>query len=354
MSSGLDVLVVGGTGFIGRAVTGALLGAGHRVAVLSRGHHPPVPGAESLEFDRRDAARLRSALEGRRFAVTVDLAAWDAPDVERLLTIPYAALGRYLMISTGQVLLVTETARPPFREADSAGRLRPEPAAGTADHGQWSYGVGKRRAEGALLALRASHGVRGVVLRLPVVLGKEDPTLRLWSYLERLLDGGPILLPEGGVQPLRFLHVADVARQIERLVASPPPREAVYHLAQPDVVSLRGLLERLARLAGVEPRLVDVSWGELAAAGIDRSFSTFSGPWVSVLDPSRAAAEWGFLGTRLDDYLPEVVADLLAHRPPESHHGYAQRPLEIALAERLATADHGPGAPHLRDRTVNR
>ncbi len=353
MSAAHDVLVVGGTGFLGRTLATALLEAGHRVAVLSRGQHPPVPGAESLVFDRRETADMSRALEGRRFNVTVDLAAWDAADVERLLLVPYAALGRYLLISTGQVLLVTEGVRPPFREEDSAGRVRPEPEPGTTDHGQWSYGVGKRRAESALLALRASHGVRGVVLRLPVVLGEGDRTLRLWSYLERLLDGGPILLPEGGVQPTRFLYAGDFARQVVRMVASPPPREAVYHLAQPDVVPLRGLVERLARLAGVEPRLIDVSWEELARTGIDRSFSTYSGPWVSVLDPSRAAAEWGFLGTRLDDYLPGVVADLLA-RPRESHAGYALRPREIALATELAAAGPAPAGADLRDPTASR
>ena len=351
----LRILVIGGTGFIGRCIARGLLAAGHHVTVLSRGHHPAIPDAENLVGDRTDPARIGSVLGGRRFDFTVDLAAWDATDVERLLLVPYAALGRYVMISTGQVLLVTENARPPYREEQSDDRVRAEPPAGTADHDQWSYGVGKRRAESALRALRVSHGVRGVALRLPVVIGADDPTLRLWSYLERLRDGEPILLPDGGLQATRFLYVADVARQIVRMVESPPPREAVYHLAQPDVVPLREVIERVARIAGIEPRFVDVSWPELTRAGIDRSFSPFSGPWVSVLDPSRAAAEWGFLGTRSDEYLPEVVRALLDAPPGGHHRGWENRPREIALAsKRLAPGVAGGDTADLHDRTANR
>jgi nucleoside-diphosphate-sugar epimerase len=332
------VLLIGGSGFIGRHVARAMLDAGAQVTVLARGQCPPVEGAEMLVADRRDPAALGPALEGRRFDYTVDLAAYDAGDVERLLLVPYAALGRYVLISTGQVYLVTECRRIPCVEEDSDHPLIPEPPPGTRDHNQWVYGTGKRRAEGALLSVRSSHGVRGVILRLPVVLGVGDPTLRTWSYLERLLDGGPIVLPEGGTQSLRFLHVDDVARLLVRLLESPPPRMAVYNLAQPDLVTLRHFVERLAHHAGVTPRLVDASWAELDGSGIDRTFSTFSGRWVSVLDPSRAGSEWGFLGTRMDDYLPGVVRWLLDHRPAESHPGYSQRPLELALAARLVGA----------------
>lgn len=338
MAAAHDVLLIGGSGFLGTHVARALLAAGHRVTVLARGSRPPLRGTQAMTVDRRDAAALASALEGRRFDVRIDLAAYQAVDIERLLLVPYAALGRYFLISTGQVVLVTETTRTPFREEDSEARIRPEPPVETPDHAAWSYGMGKRRAEGALLALRASHGVRGVVLRLPVLLGEGDPTLRLWAYVARLLDGEPLVLPDAGAQLTRFLFAADVASQLARLVDLPPPREAIYHLAQPDVLPLREVLDRIAAAAQVKPRFVDAGWPEIAAAGIEPSFSPWAGPWISVLDPSRAAAEWGFLGTRFDDYVPGLVRGLLERRPNRSHPGYAQRAREIELASRLAAA----------------
>jgi nucleoside-diphosphate-sugar epimerase len=333
----MRVLLVGGTGFLGGHVSAALLEAGHEVAVISRGRHPIPAGVTHLEADRRDVAALGGLLEGRRFDFTVDFTAFEAADVERLLLIPYAALGRYVLISSGQVYLVTEGARVPSPEEDSDRPLIREPEPGTPDHAQWLYGVGKRRAEGALLALREMHGVRGVILRLPIIQGEGDGSLRLWAYLERMLDGGPIVLPDGGARPLRHVYAGDVARGVVRLAEQPKPRFPIYNLAQADIVTLREFLARVALAAGLEPRFVDASWAEIEAAGIPADFSPYGGRWASVPDPARAA-EWGFAGSRVADYLPGVVRWHLAHRPAASHAGYAHRAAELALAARLSAA----------------
>lgn len=333
----MRVLLVGGAGFLGGHIGRAFLEAGHEVSVISRGRRPIPPGMTALQADRTDPAQLGGVLEGRHFDFTVDLTAYDAADVERLLLIPYAALGRYVLISTGQVYLVTENPPVPAAEEDSERPLKPEPEPNTQEHANWVYGMGKRRAEGALLALREMHGVRSVILRLPIIQGEADGSLRLWAYLERLLDGGPIVLPDGGVRPVRHVYAGDVAAAILRLAGLPPPRLRIYNLAQPETVTLREFLTRVASSAEVEPRFVDASWTEIEAAGLDPWFSPYGGRWASVIDPARAA-EWGFSGSRLDEYLPRVVRWHLEHRPPASHEGYAQRAAELELAARLAAA----------------
>ena len=160
-----------------------------------------------------------------------------------------------------------------------------------------------------MLALRASHGMRATVLRLPIVHGESDPTLRLWAYLERMLDGGPLLLPEGGASSTRFLYAGDVAEVLRTLLESESPSELVYNLAQPDVVTLREFLERVARAAGVTPRFATRSAEEAATAGLDPGFSPLSGPWSSVLDPARAEKQWGFAATARDRARPRGGPD---------------------------------------------
>jgi len=323
---------------MGRQTAEAMLRLGHHVTVLSRGNVAPYEGVETLIADRRDADALSRVLEGRTFDFTVDFLVYDTIDIETLLLVPYAALGRYVMISTGQVYLVTEGTQPPYRELDMDGSLMAEPPVDSPEHPSWVYGVGKRRAERTLLGLRGSHGMRSVALRLPIVQGEGDGTLRLWAYLERMLDGGPLVLPDGGTRLTRHVDVADVAATLVRLAESEAPRSGAYNLAQPDVIPVRELLERIAAAAGVTPRFVDASWDEIFGAGLDRSFSPYAGPWSSILDPSRAAAEWGFLGTRPADYVPRIVRWHLEHRPTESHFGYAQRERELELAARLGAA----------------
>ena len=338
MSAPLRVLLVGGSGFMGERVAAALHERGHSVTVLTRGQRSVPDGCDVLAVDRSDTAALRAGLEGRRFDLTIDFLAYDSQDVERLLTLPYAALGRYVMISSGQVYLVASGAEVPYREDDAERPVIAEPELDSSDHAEWRYGVGKRRAERALLALRGTHGVRALALRLPIVQGEHDASLRLWAYLERMLDGGPILLPDGGVRPVRHVYVGDIARAIVWIADHDPPRGAAYNLATPEVVSVRELLERVAQAAGLTPRFVDVPWSELRAAGLDDSCSPYAGRWSSVVDPSRMAVEWGLLGTRLDDWLPRVVRWHLEQRPTASHSGYARRPLELELAARLASS----------------
>lgn len=337
MSDTPHVLLLGGTGFMGGRTARALLERGARVSVLSRGKRPVPPGAELLVADRRESGPLAAALEGKRFDFTVDFTAYDSRDIEQLMLVPYAVLGRYVMISTGQVYLVADGAHAPFREADSDHPVIPEPPADSPDHAEWRYGTGKRRAERTLLSLRASHGMRATVLRLPIVQGEADGSLRLWAYLERLLDGGALVLPEGGARLVRHVYAGDVTAAILTLLEREQPRERVFNLSQPETVTLRELVERIAAAAGVTPRFAGADWDEIAAAGLERSFSPYAGPWSSVLDPARAAGELGLVGTRLDEYLPRVVRWHLEHRPTQSHRGYAQRALELELASRVAS-----------------
>jgi nucleoside-diphosphate-sugar epimerase len=334
VSAPLEVLLIGGSGFIGRHAAAALIAAGHRVSMLTRGRRPAPEGVETLLADRGDPHGLARALESRRFDLTVDFLVYDAHDLESLLLVPYAALGRYVMISTGQVYLVSEGAAPPFREEQAEGGIVTEPERGTADHDGWSYGVAKRRAERVLLGLRGTHGMRAMALRPPILQGEADGSLRLWGYLERLLDGGPIVLPDGGAQPTRHLDVADLARALVWLADHDPPRATFYNLAQPDTVPLRELIERMARVAGVSPRFVDISWDELREAGIDETASPYAGRWSSIMDPTRAAIEWGFAATPSTEYLPRVVRWHLEHRPARSHRGYVHRARELELAGR--------------------
>jgi nucleoside-diphosphate-sugar epimerase len=331
---GACILLVGGSGFMGRHAAAAAIAAGHQVAVLSRGNGEPVPGAEMLTGDRGDPAALRRALEGRHFDLTVDFLAFDAADVEHLLMVPYAALGRYVMISSGQVYLVVEGATRPFREEDAERDLIPAPPPGSYDHASWEYGLGKRRAEKVLLALRATHGVRAIALRLPIVQGAGDRSLRLWAWIERLRDGGPVLLPNGD-GAIRHVWAGDVARAIVWLAEHETHRYAFYNLAQNDVLTVRDLVARVARVLGVTPKLVECDWADLYAAGFDEDVAPYAGRWASLPDPARAGAEWGFLGTPVDDYLPGVVRWHLEHPPAGSHPGYARRAEELAFAARL-------------------
>ena len=69
--------MLGGTSFVGRALVGTALEAGHEVTTLNRGRTgPDVSGVETRRADRRDADAVRRALGDDSWDAVVDT--WSA------------------------------------------------------------------------------------------------------------------------------------------------------------------------------------------------------------------------------------------------------------------------------------
>src|SRR4051812_22616540 len=125
----MDVLVMGGTRFVGYHLVWRLLAGGHRVTLVNRGTLGDPFGArvERLVADRT-TADLGALLGERRFDAAVDFAAYHPGDVRQVLAaLGGGRVGHYVFISTGQVYLVREPRPRPAREEDYDGALMPEP-----------------------------------------------------------------------------------------------------------------------------------------------------------------------------------------------------------------------------------
>jgi nucleoside-diphosphate-sugar epimerase len=256
-----------------------------------------------------------------------------AADAQRIARVLEGQVGHYVFISTGQVYLVRDPRPAVAREPDYEGRLIPEPPAGHPDHEDWAYGVGKRACEDALVEAFARARFPSTRLRIPMVSGERDHKRRWEGYLWRMLDGGPLLLPDGGLHRLRHVYARDVAAAILGLLGAEPTFGQAYNLCQEETPTLVEVLERAARLLGAPARLQPVPRAALKAAGLDPvRVSPFSGRWMSFLDPARARAELGFEPTPLATALASIVASFLAHPPPDRPDAYGERAQEIEFA----------------------
>ena len=103
--SSLDVLVLGGTLYFGRAVVEELLEAGHRVTVFSRGRlRPPFwDSVEHIEGDRTDADGLVERLGGRTFDGVIDNICYNRGEAESVVRAQRGPVGRYVAASTVSV-----------------------------------------------------------------------------------------------------------------------------------------------------------------------------------------------------------------------------------------------------------
>ena len=331
----MDVLVVGGNRFVGYELAWRMLAGGHRVTLLNRGSlgDPFGERVERLRGDRT-AGGFSRLLAGRRFDAVVDFAVFRGEEAAEAVRVLTGNVGHYVMVSTGQVYLVREPRPSPARESDYEGPLMAAPASAK-EKEEWDYGMGKRAAEDVLARAWESSRFPATRLRLPMVNGERDYHRRLEGYLWRLLDGGPLILPDGGDRPMRHVYGAAVARAIASLLGRRATWGEAYNLAQDETPTAREMLAIAAELLGAPPRFVPVPAQALEAAGLEvTAVSPFSGRWMSFLDPGRARAELGFRHEPLREYLGRIVTAFVAHPPASPPPALARRAEEKALAAR--------------------
>jgi nucleoside-diphosphate-sugar epimerase len=329
----LRVLVIGGNRFVGCLLGWRLLARGDQVTLLNRGHllDPFDERVERLRGDRT-TSDLDRLLAGRTFDAAVDLAAYAAEDGRRAAEILGGRVGHFLLVSTGQVYLVREGCPSPAREEDYQGPVMPRPSE-PRDLPEWEYGMGKRACEDALADAHARTGFPATRVRIPMVNGERDYLRRVEGYLWRLLDGGPVILPDGGTHRLRHVYGAEVARFLAEILGRKETFGQAYNLAQEETPTLAELVGRLRDLLGSRAAIVPVPSDRIRAAGLDPArISPFSGRWMSFLDPARARTELGFVHEPVEVYLAKIVAAFLAHPPAGRPEGYARRADELRLA----------------------
>ena len=303
------------------------------MTLFNRGTLPDTLGDRVLRLrGDRTTADFERLLGGRSFDAAVDFAAYDGTDGRRAAEVLGGRVSHYVVISTGQVYLVREGCPRPAREADYDGPVMPEPS-GAFDRGQRDYGVKKRALEDALAQAWATGRFPSTRLRIPMVSGERDHFRRLERYLWRMLDGGPVLLPDGGDRLTRHVYSGSVVRVILALLGRSETFGQAYNLAQDETPTLRELLTLVAERLCAPARLVDVPAERVRAASLDPLLlSPFSGSWMSFLDPARAKAELGFRHEPLGSYLDKIVTSFLAHPPADPPPGYEHRDAERAVA----------------------
>lgn len=305
-------LVIGGTRNLGPDLVAALLARGDQVTVLNRGVTPgDVPaGVERLRADRSDAAALEAALGGRGFDLVVDTTLYHAADARAVAGILGGGrAGRYVFWSTGQVYLVRTGLTRPFRETDYDGPIMPEPdASHHGDHDNWVYGVDKRAAEDVLRAAHAARGFPYVALRMPMINSARDHYGRLAGYVHRLLDGGPIVIPDDQDSlVLRHVFGGDVVDATLRAGAPDVPPGAGLNISQGESLSLEAMLALVGEGLGVPVRLARVPRHTLESQGLLPACSPWSGLWMSALANDRSQAVLGMRYTPVAEYLPPLV-----------------------------------------------
>jgi nucleoside-diphosphate-sugar epimerase len=311
----MDILVIGGTRFLGRAFVDAALERGHRLTLFNRG--TSGPGLfRSVDQVRGDRDGGLEPLAGRPFDAVLDTCGYVPRVVAASAELLAPTVERYVFISS--ISVYADESTPGQDEWAPVAQLDPPTVEEiTAETYGGLKALCERRLEEALSG-------RALIVRPGLIVGPNDPTDRFTYWPVRVARGGDVLAPDGPEYRTQFIDVRDLAEWIlGRIEAG---STGVFNATGPtEPLPLGTLLDVCRRVAASEARFAWLPEAFLLEEGVE--------PWSDL--PLWLAGDAGFGGNRFD------IRRALAA-------GLTFRPLEQTVADTLAWArSRSPAEPML-------
>ena len=197
--------------------------------------------------------------------------------------------------------------------------------------------VGKRQAELVLWNALAAGRLpfEFTILRPAKIHGRHDPSPRLWWYIQRLHDGGPLVIPaESPDPPLRHVYCDDLAVAYEQVLQHPRAANQAYNIASVEVVPLSAFLAVVASALERALQVIRLPAALLEAQGLTRPHPLLA--TADLLPDVRKAQEhFGWRSTPLEQWIKELCDWYLGQRGADSWD-YDLRAKELELASRYA------------------
>lgn len=197
----MNVVIIGGTRFVGRHIADAFVQRGHTVTLFNRGTNAGVH--DDLEQIHGDRATDLSRLDGRSWDAVVDTSGYTPNVVETAARFFKNRARRYVFISTISVYDHAGSSGP-----DEHAPLMAFPAdADPNEYADERYGALKVLCE---QEVRREFGDAVTIVRPGLVAGPFDPTDRFTYWPVRFDEGGAVLapMPENRVQ---YVDARDLA-----------------------------------------------------------------------------------------------------------------------------------------------
>jgi uncharacterized protein (TIGR01777 family) len=250
----MRIIITGGSGLIGRALTRELCQQGHEAIILSRSPQQvkglPV-GARAVAWDGRSAAGWGELVEGADVIVNLAGASLAGENPLQMRWTP----------KRKQVILQSRVnAGRAVVEAVKAARTKPSlliQASAVGFYGpRDNQPMGEDHPAGADFQAEVCHlweastqeaedmGVRRVVIRSGVVLAAENPALFWLVFPFRLFVGGRL---GNGRQYFPWIHIEDVVGAMRFFIAN-QQTQGVYNLTAPDSITNRTLAKTLGHV----------------------------------------------------------------------------------------------------------
>ena len=249
----MNVLFIGGTGFISTAVSRMAVARGMELYLLNRGlRGREVAGAHGIVADAHRPDEVRAALRGLKLDVVVDWIAYTPADIERDLALfgDPGTVGQFVFISSASAYQ-----KPPAHYVITESTPLHNPF--------WEYSRNKIACEERLLRAHRETGFPVTIVRpsltydpqLPIAIGGWG----CYTLADRLLRGRPIIVHGDGSSLWVVTHAEDFARGFLGLLGNDQAIGEAFHITTDEVLTWDQLYRTIAGALGVEANVVHIA-----------------------------------------------------------------------------------------------
>jgi nucleoside-diphosphate-sugar epimerase len=236
----MNILIIGGSNFIGWRFVELLGQTNHNVTVLNRGNHPRNYPANVTHIicDRYDLTKFLTVVKSNKFDLVYDMCAFVSDDMQSTVNSFSIKPDKYVFISTAATYIEPEEL--PISENHPQGI-----------HGIWGkYGGGKFDCEKILLDAYAKTGFPAVIVRPSYVYGIGNTIDRETFLFDRITKGRKILIPRYGEAVIQLGEVTDLCRALLAIGEKPGGLGTCYNISGNEFITLNGLIRLVADIIG--------------------------------------------------------------------------------------------------------
>lgn len=228
----MNILIIGGSRFVGPLLVFKLLKKGHKITIFNRGKIKSSYEKEIrfIQGNRNDGFNIKD-----NFDVVIDMCAYNGLHTERAIN----ELNFDFYINFGTAASYKKTDKFPLSEDSPLGSWP-----------LWSsYNKGKVECEEVLKQKKINYAT----IRPVYILGANNYMNREKFIYSKIKDKSPIILPGDGKAKIQFVFAEDVANSIVILTERTVKGE--FNCCGNKIITLKKLVEEMGKIVGIKPIL---------------------------------------------------------------------------------------------------
>jgi len=245
----VNILVIGGSNFIGWRFVELLGKTNHTVTVINRGNHQRNYPENVIHHlvDRNDYDKILAIVDGTTYDAVFDMCGYVEDDMKHTVKLFNGRTKKYVFISTAATYL--EPLVMPIGEDYAQGA-----------HGVWGkYGSGKLACEQVLLSAYKDNGFPAVIVRPSYVYGIGNRIDRETFLLDRITKERTVLIPGDGQAVIQLGEVTDLCQALLAIAETPKGVGECYNISGEELITLNSLVRLVAKIVGSDAKTVCVT-----------------------------------------------------------------------------------------------